>query len=268
MLDYSKAILDKTQKELETALRIFQFGTQIIYIIYLFYLLFTPNEIWYLHLSLLIISAAFFVFDIFSTKEIRSIKEETVSKFGKRKHQEKLTRAKKRKNTVRLVKFYVSHVIKLFVLASTFYPIIVAPDTVHPLSIMCTTVMVLLWILQIIFEVIRFVLEGRAELFMEALRADVEFVTKPVNKIKDTFNTLMGKEVEDRPEPTKARLYLDELVEAVKSEKNAKKSESQSSKTQKLTSWLDEHLSHLNDRRGTKEELLEEDFDKKDHEEV
>ena len=267
MLDYSKAILDKTQKELEVALRVFQITTQVIYIIYLFYLLFTPNEIWYLHLALLIISAAFFVFDIFSTKEIRAIKKETVSKFGKRKHQEKLTRAKKRKNTVRLVKFYVSHVIKLFVLASTFYPIIVAPDTVHPLSIMCTTVMVLLWILQIIFEVIRFVLEGRAELFMEALRADVEAVTKPITKIKDKINTFMGKEVEERPEPTKARLYLDELVEAAKSEKNAKKTESQSSRTQKLASWLDEHLSRLNERHTAKDELPEE-TSKNDHEEV
>ena len=253
MFDYSRAIFDKTKKDLDIALTIYRFGIQILYISYLIYLLFTPNKIWYLHLALLAISTAFFVFDIVTTKAIKAIKAEKVSRFAKRAKSERLARAKKRRSDIKKIKFYTSHFIKIFVLASAFYPIIVAPTTVHPLSIMCTTVMVLLWILQIIFEILKLVLEGRGELFMEALHADVEFITKPVGFVKDTFNKLRGKEVEEKPEPTKERKYLDGLVQSIKDEKAAKKAEEKSQKSEKLSSWLDSHLSKITAKRGAKE---------------
>ena len=268
MLDYSRALLSKTQKDLEKALTIFQLGTQILYIAYLFYLLFTPNDIWYLHLSLLIVSVAFFVFDIVSRNGIKSIKSSRFSFAKKLHYKQKLARAKKQRNNVRKIKFYTAHVIKLFVLTSMFYPIVVAPETVHPLSIMCTTVMVLLWFLQIIFEVLRFVLEGRGELFMEALHADVEFVTKPVSAVKDTFNKILGKDVEEKPEPTKARLYLDDLVQSTKEEKSEKKAEAKASKTEKFSSWLDKHFSKSNSKSKENDDAIEATYEIKDTEEV
>ena len=137
-------------------------------------------------------------------------------------------------------------------LASAFYPIIVAPETVHPLSIMCTTVMVLLWVLRVVLEVIKIVLTGRTELFMEALSADVEFVTKPVNAVKDTFKKLMGKEVEEKSEPSKDRHYLDGLVKNAKDEKSAKKAEEKAAKGEKLSAWLDTHLSKLTAKRSAR----------------
>ena len=252
MFDYSRAIFDKTKKDLETALAVYQFGTQILYISYLIYLLLTPNLIWYLHIPLLAISIAFFVFDIITSKSIRAIKSEKVTFRNKRLISKRLANAKKHRSNIKKIKFYASHFIKLFVLAYSFYPIIVAPTTVHPLSIMCTTVMVLLWILQIVFEVLKLVLEGRGELFMEALHADVEFVTKPVDFVKGAFNKIRGKEVEEKPEPTKERKYLDGLVQSIKDEKAAKKAEEKASKNEKLSSWLDSHISKLTSKRGAK----------------
>ena len=242
MLDYTRAIFDKTRKELNTALALFQFGTQAIYIAYLFYLVIAKNTIWYLHLALLLISIAFLVFDIVTTKNIRSIKNEKFSIFGKRKHNKKLALAKqKRKNVVR-IKFYVSHVIKIFVLASAFYPIVVAPESVHPLSIMCTTAMVLLWIIQIVFEVLKLILEGRGELFMEALHADMEFVTKPVSNVKNAFNKIMGREVAEEEAPTKERVYLDELVQAAKDKKSELKEAVKAQRKEKRDAWIGNHF--------------------------
>lgn len=252
MLDYTLAVFNKTKRELETALTAYQFGTQIIYIAYLLYLMIVPNNIWYLHLSLLIVSGAFLAFDIVTTKEIKSIRSEKISLLGKRRHNARLAQAKKHRSNVKRIKFYTSHFIKLFVLASAFYPIIVSPDTVHPLSIMATTVMVLLWILQIIFEVLKLVLEGRGELFIEALHADVEFVTKPVNAVKDTFKRILGKEVEEAPEPTKERVYLDKLVSGIREEKSAKKAEAKEARSEKLASWADKHLSKIAIKRVSK----------------
>ena len=245
MLDYTRAIFTKTQKDLDTALTSYNFVTQVIYIAYLVYLMFTPNPIWYLHLALLVISSAFFVFDIVTKNGLNAIKRESFTSQEKRVHKEKLTRAKKRRSEVKKIKFYASHVIKLFVLASALYPIIALPDTVHPFSVMCTTIMILLWVLQVVLEVLKVVLEGRGEMFVEALRADVEFFTKPVNSVKNTFKKMIGKEVEEAADPSKSRLYLDKLVETAREEKKEKKAAARAEFNDKVSSWLDRQISKL-----------------------
>lgn len=247
MLDYTRTLFNKTVKDVTAAFTVFHFGTQIIYVSYLTYLLFTPNKIWYLHLPLLAISLAFLVYDVISSRSILQIKRERPHRSARRMHKQRLSQAKQKKATVTKIKFYVSHSIKLFVLASALYPIIVAPDTVHPLSIMCTTVMVLLWILLVIFEILKIMLEGRKDLFLEALQADVEFVTKPVNAVKKLF----GKEVDEPAEPTKERAYLDGLVHVVREEKAQKKADEKAARKEKLSSWLDRHLPKIPSKKAS-----------------
>lgn len=223
MLDYTKAIFSKTKKDLDTALTVFQFGTQIIYIVYLICILFTKSPIWYLYLALLVISVAFFVFDTVTRSGIKSLKDLGIPFFGTSERKEKLQRAKKKRSNIRKIKFYASHTLKLSVLASSLYPIIVSPYDVHPIHIICTTVMLLLWIMQIVLEILRMIFTGRLELFYEAMHADIEFVTKPVTGVKNVFKKIVGKEVEEPAAPTKERLFLDELVAQRKEEKKEKK---------------------------------------------
>ena len=252
MFNYTKAFLKKTKNDLDTALTVFQFGTQILYIAYLIYLLSTLSNIWYLHLTLLVISTAFLVFDLITTNNIRSIRTSRFSIFGIWHRQEKIYRAKRKRNSIRKIKFCTSHVIKLLVLSSALYPIIAHPYSVHPFSIVCTTVMALVWILQIVFEVLRVMLEGKFDLFLEALHADGEIISKPVNAVKNTFRKFMGKDIEDAPEPTKERKYLDELVENDKSAKTEKKREAKKSK--KLSDWFNNHMHKDNHTENNNEE--------------
>lgn len=223
MLDYTKAIFSKTKKDLDTALTVFQFGTQILYIVYLICILFTSSPIWYLYLSLLIVSVAFFVFDLVTRSGIRSLRELGIPFFGTNEHKKRLYRTKKKRSNIRRIKFCISHTLKLLVLASSLYPIIVSPFDVHPIHIICTTAMILLWIMQIVLEILRMIFTGRLELFYEAMHADIEFVTKPVTGVKNVFKKIVGKEVEEPAAPTKERLFLDELVAQRKEEKKEKK---------------------------------------------
>jgi hypothetical protein len=239
VLDYTKAICKKTVDDLDFALAAFRFATQGVYIAYLIYLLFTRSSIWYLHLTLLIISAAFFVFDIVTSIDIKSIKATKVSFFGNRKKRAKIYEANRRRNLIRRIKFCTSHILKIFVLSASLYPIISSPDTAHPISVMCTTVMALMWLLQVVFEILRLILENRGNLFIEALHADIEFVTKPVSAVKNAFKKITGQEVEEAADPTRARKYLDELVAA----RNAEKAEVKAAKKEKLSEWLDAKLS-------------------------
>ena len=241
MTSYTKTLWEKTQADFEKALSIFQFGTQIIYILYLISSLFTANKIWVLQLSLLILSISFFVFDIIATRTINNLKNEKISIFGKKRHKKKVSEAKHQKRRIAKYKTYVSHIIKLFVLAYAFYPIIVYPDNVHPLSIMITTFMVIVWLLQTIFEILHFIVSTRISLFMKAIEADKETLAKPVNFVKDTVKKAFKKE-NDKPEVTKEREYLDGLVQTVREEKAQKKAEVKAQRSEKLSSWLDSHL--------------------------
>ena len=264
MLDYTKAIFSKTKRDLDTALTFFQLGTQILYIVYLVCILFTQSKIWYLYLSLLIVSSAFFIFDIITRSGIKSLKELGIPIFGSNEHKEKLQRAKRKRSSIRKIKFYLSHTLKLLVLASSLYPIIASPYNVHPIHIICATVMMLLWIMQIVLEIMRLLFEGRLELFYEAMHADIEFITKPVNSVKNAFKRFVGKEVEEPMAPTKERIYLDGLVEERREEKAAakraakmqKETENEEPKTRKerLSDWLETHLQVRNRNKPVVEE--------------
>ena len=265
MLDYTRAIFHKTKKDLDTALTFFQFGTQILYITYLICILFTKSSIWYLYLSLLIISVAFLAFDIATRYGIKSLKDVGISLLGNKERKEKLYRVKQNRRNIRKIKFYTSHILKLSVLASSLYPIIASPYSVHPIHIILATVMAFLWIMQIVFEILRLILEDRFDLFIEAMHADIERITKPVNTVKNAFKKLVGKEVEEPAEPTKERIYLDSLVEQRKAEKEAAKAEKAAEKakneeyeadedTEKRSSvseWLSARISALKKKEKT-----------------
>ena len=251
MLDYTRAILNKTKKDVDTALTVFRFGTQILYILYLIYMLFSISDIWYLYLPLLIISAAFLVFDLVTTRDIRLLKEMRISLFGNRERKDKLARTKKTRSNIRKAKFWISHSLKLAVLVSALYPIVAYPYSVHPINIVCATVMAFLWILQIMLEVFRLILEDRFNLFAEALHADIEIVTKPVNKVKNAFKRMIGKDVEEPEAPSKERVYLDGLVEERRAERAAEKEDARVSRKEKIADWLDARISGFKRKETT-----------------
>ena len=258
MLDYTKAIMTKTKNDIDTAVTLFRFGTQILYVAYLIYLLLSLSNIWYLYLALLVISVAFLIFDLVTTNQIHIQKEARASIFGNRQRRDNIRNAKRKRESVRKVKFYVSHSIKIFVLASSLYPMIISPETVHPISIICTTVMSLTWLLLIVFEVVKMVLDSRIDLFYEAMRADIEFVTKPASAVKDTINKILGREVEEKPEASKERVYLDELVQSNKNEKAEIKKAKKAERTEKIATWFDEHLPKKKKKSEEAIEVVEE----------
>lgn len=259
MLDYTKAIVAKTKKDLDTSVTVFKFSTQILYIAYLIYLLFTFSNIWYLHLALLIISIAFLIFDLITTNHIHALSELKGSLFGNRNHKAKLRNAKRKKETVRKIKFYLSHTLKLIVLAASLYPMIASPDTVHPISIICTTIMALAWLFLIVLEAFKMIFSARMDLFYEAIHADMEFISKPVSAVKNTFNKFLGREIEEKPEASKERKYLDELVKSNKNEKYESRNAAKAARSEKIATWIDNHLPKKK-RKSDDENVEETDF--------
>ncbi|MBR2971884.1 MAG: hypothetical protein IKC61_03020 [Clostridia bacterium] len=96
--------------------------------------------------------------------------------------------------------------------------------------------------IQILLEAVRLILNSRLDLFAEALRADFEFVTKPVDSVKNTFRKFMGKDVKDEREPTKERTYLDSVVEKFRAKKAEEKNEKKAEHGERLSDWLDSYV--------------------------
>ena len=93
------------------------------------------------------------------------------------------------------------------------------------------------WLLQVIFEVIKLIVENLFSLAKEAVTADVEEILKPITTVKNFFkkNT---EPAEEPAEKSKRRLWLDEKVsqlrELKKAEKLAKKQAKRNKKTPEI----------------------------------
>lgn len=245
MFKHTVAIFTKTIDDFLTVKTFLNFAVQVIYMLYLAYLLINPTDIWYLHAALLTVSFAFLIFDIIITvkiNEIKSRKPRFWRFLKKKKYKAEISKAKKTRAVGKKVNLCASHTIKLFVLISAIYPIVISPHTVQPISIISTAVMILLWILQILFEILMKILIQRMDLFIEAIKADFEFVTKPVDSVKNTFRKFMGKDVKDEREPTKERTYLDSVVEKFRAKKAEEKNENKAEHGERLSDWLDSYV--------------------------
>ena len=193
-------------------------------------MLITPNAIWYIYLALLLISILFFIYDIISTNNINQIRKEK-PKFWriikKRKYKKVISDAIKSKKKIKKINLYISHILKLVVLTVAFYPIIVSPNSVHPLSIMCTTITAIVWLVSIVIEVLCLTIKKRFEMLKEAFSADMEFITKPVNAVKNTVKSIIGKEGDE-------------------------KNSSDEERSESIADWLDARISKF--KRNTKTE--------------
>ena len=241
MLKHTRKLINQTIDDFRSLCAFFSYTTQIIYIIYLAYLLITPTAIWYIHLALLLISLPFFIYDIISTNNINRIREEKPRFwriFKRRKYNEVITHAKKSKTKIKRIKNYTSQILKLVVLAVSFYPIIVSPNSIHPLSIICSTFMAIMWLLSLALELVTLIVEKRFEMFEEALSADMEFITKPINAIKNTVSRIIGNDDKE-----------DESTEA---------------RSENIADWLDARISKFRRKVGTKTNVSVENDDNND----
>ena len=198
MLDYTKAALKQIVEDFKKVDFVRSVLTQIVYLAYLMYAIFARSGIFAVNLTLFIISALYFAFFLYMTGQENANKK--VMKFA-------ATLFKRCKQ-----------VIKLFTLGVMLYGVWIAAERVTPLSMILSSLMIVGWVLQILFEIIIKFFAKRANLIIEGLEADYEGMTKPARSVGNFFKKVAGKEVEVK-EPTKARLILDEKVNAAREER-------------------------------------------------
>ena len=237
MFDYTKAIFNKTLADLKLFAKIWTISTLGVYIAYLIYAIAAGSGNLAANIILLALTSIYFAFYL-----ITIIKG---SEFLR-------TRRKIVKKTYK----YSKYVINSVTLTTALYSIWLYPDNVHPFKLLITVFMMIMLVVQLALEVSVIIIEKRFGMFMEAFHADIEVVTKPVNTVKNVFRKITGQEVEPEKERSKDRVYLDRLVEQGRDAEAAKKAQAKAERGEKISSWLDNHLSKISFKRK-KEEITE-----------
>ena len=187
MFDYTKAAVKKIVDDFKRVLYITSVSSQVLGICYLLYTLISQKGIWFVNAGLLVLAilslVTFFYFQAHRNSKLQS------------RVQHFLRQAKL--------------ILKIFPLGIAIYGICMTANDVNPISLLLTVAMTASWVLQILFEVITLIIENRLALLQEALKADVEPITKAVNLVKK-FTGKSGDETEK--EPSKRRIILDKRV--------------------------------------------------------
>lgn len=238
MFDYTKAIFNKTMSDLKLFAKVWTLGTLGVYIAYLIYALAAQSGFLAANIILLILSVAYFVFNL-----ILIIKGSEL--------------LKSRKRFAKKTYKYSKYVINSVTLITALYSIWLTPDNVHPFKLLITVFMTIMLVVQIALEVSVTIVEKRFNMFIEAFNADIEFVTKPVNTVKNVFKKITGQEVEPEKEHSKDRIYLDDLMEQERKIKSQQKADAKAERNEKISSWLDSRISKLKINRRKKEQTQE-----------
>lgn len=202
MLEYTKAAIKQTVDDFKKVDYVRNVVTQVLYIAYLIYALIAGNGYLWANIPLLLLSVAYFAFFLVATHKRME---------------------KKLKATVKTVFTRCKQVIKFFTLGLMVYGIWLTAENVTPLGLILSSLMIVGWVLQILFEIILKFFSARVNLIIEGLEADYETMTKPARNVGNFFKKMTGQEIEVK-EPSKARLLLDKkVVEAREEQKQLKK---------------------------------------------
>lgn len=208
MLDYTKAAIQKTVDDFKKLMYVIEFLSQIIYIAYLAYTLFTATDFFIVNLILLLISTLYFIFFLYVTR-------------GKYNYVEN----KKIKKRAKRVYNHTKKVLKLYTLGVTVYGFFLTSKHVTIFSLGFMVMMVVGWVLGLVFEIISSIIENRVGLVLSGLEADWQQVIKPAKAVGNFFKKVTGKEVEPEPEPSKNRILLEKRVAENKAKELLEKQE-------------------------------------------
>lgn len=231
MLDYTRLALQKTYEDFKKIGHVFNVFTQLLYIAYLTYSIIVQTGRWWIKTIFLTISVAYFIFYIV----VYYSKKQKLGKVGKKVF--------KRSKLV----------LKFFELGVAFYSIAVTANDVTTASVILLAMMLVFWLLQVVFDVIVSILENRANLIFEGLKADWEEIKRPFDSVSNFVKKIKGQEIEPEPEKNKQRLWLDKRVSATRKEKReSKRLEKEALKAEKRAQKEEEKAQKLQKRLASK----------------
>ncbi len=224
MFDYTKAAFKKILDDFKRLDFLRNVLTQSVYIAYLIYAVCAQSGVLWVNIALLALSVAYFAFYLFiRAREVDASLKRTVKKSYK----------------------WSKRGVKLVNLGITIYTLTITVNHSTVFSVILTSLMIVGWVLEILFEAVYHFLIKKAKLVLAGLEADYKKVVQPAKTVGNFFKTLFGKQVEPEPEPTPERETLDKIVAEERQEKENQKAE----KRAQFSLWLQDKLPFLHRKK-------------------
>ncbi len=178
MLTNTRRAIGKMIDDIKAFSYYFNIIMQVMYFAYLMYAVGTERGILWLNLTLAGLSVIYFVFFVATYNK----KEGSLKKV--RKSARQLHRCCKLAG-------------KTLTLSVMVYSIYTTTQDVSPTSVIMTALMVVAWVLQLLFSLVIGFLDKEKELILEAIRKDMEPVTKPVKAVGGFFKRFKRSDDDD-----------------------------------------------------------------------
>ncbi len=199
MFDYTKVAIEKVVEDLKKLIRLFTVGMQVITLAY--FALAIVLEVFevcsignfYANIALFIISLAYLIFDLIISN-------------GKREG----SRLAK-KITTRTLK-WIKILIKGYTLGVTIYGIYTATTSATPIAVILATLMIIIFVLQVLFEILTAIVIDKKDLILDAWRQDIEDIKRPAVEVGNFFKRITGQEPIERTKPNGNIKMLDKRL--------------------------------------------------------
>ncbi|MBQ9715237.1 MAG: hypothetical protein IJV77_02365 [Clostridia bacterium] len=228
MIDYTKAAFKTIENDLKLFDFLFNIAFQVLYLAYLIYAIVVDAGFFIANIILLSFALVYFSFDLFARYKIAVVYSTDDVKKGffyklpvfkkiidirEKRHDKKVAKQiKQRRKSFKKLFRRVNLLTKAVTLCLILYGVYTMTTHFTPISIISITIVIIVWLLQVIIEVAAFYVEKRFALIMEALKADRDNFVQPVVTVGNVIKKIVtGKEAEEQAK-TKERKFLEKMV--------------------------------------------------------
>lgn len=191
MFKYTRTAIDIIISDIKKFSTIFNYGSLIFTSAYFIYALVTKTGNFIANIILASLFVGYTIFYFIT----RSMEMKTAKKVVKRSYK------------------WIKIVIKTFTLGAMIYGIYTATTNVTPISIILATLMIILYVLQILLELACEIVEDKKDLLVEAVAKDMEIVTRPVSAVGNFVKRIKGEEVVvEEKEPSRELKILEKRM--------------------------------------------------------
>jgi len=172
MFKYTKAAIDIVISDIKRYCNIFKYGSMIFTFIYFGYAIYAKSGNVIVNIVLVSLFGIYALLDLFASNNFKPLK-----RFVRRSYKG--------------LKF----VTKTFSLGVMIYGIYNATTNVAPISIILATLMIVMWVLQLLFEIVIEIFNDKKDLIVVGWNKDIENLKKPVSTVTNFKRKVKGEKV-------------------------------------------------------------------------
>lgn len=173
MFKYTKAAVDIIVNDVRRYCNIFKYGTMIFTLVYFIYSIYIENGNLVANIVLLSLFSLYAILDLVTGKKDYKLFKRFIWKSYKGL---KITT-------------------KAFSLGVMIYGIYIAASNISPISIILVTLMIIMWVLEILFEIVISIFEDKKDLLVAGWNKDIDNLKKPVTTVNNFIKKVKGEEV-------------------------------------------------------------------------